>query len=78
MNDVEKIFILENEMLLSIDNYISIETKNIIIDKISKQKKILLGITNNELRNQKKIDNQMKSVINDNYFDKKPLNINNI
>ena len=78
MNDVKTILILENEMLLSIDNDISIETKNIILDKINNQKNILLGIINNELQNQKKIDNQMKPVINDNYFDKKPLNINNI
>jgi len=75
---VDKIFLLENKMLLSIDNYISPETKNIIIDKISKQKNILLGIANNELRIQEKINNQSKSVIDDNYFDKKPLNINNI
>ncbi|MEK7088754.1 MAG: hypothetical protein AAB913_01335 [Patescibacteria group bacterium] len=78
MNDIDKIFFLENEMLLSIDNYIGLETKNIIIDKIDRQKKILLKIANNELKIQEKINNEAKPVIDDNYFDKKSLNINNI
>jgi hypothetical protein len=78
MNDNEKILILQNEMLLSIDNYLSSETKKIIIDKISKQNEILLGVANNELQIQEKINNKSKPVIDDNYFDKKPLNINHI
>ncbi|MBI2631015.1 hypothetical protein HYW73_02260 [Candidatus Nomurabacteria bacterium] len=78
MNDNEKILILQNEMLLSIDSYISSETKKIIIDKISRQNEILLGVANNELQIQEKINNKSKPVIDDNYFDKKPLNINNI
>lgn len=78
MNDNEKILILQNEMLLSIDSYLSSETKKIITDKISKQNEILLGVANNELQIQEKINNKSKPVIDDNYFDKKPLNINNI
>ena len=75
---VNNIFLEENEMLLSISNYISPETKNIIIDKINKQNEILTGIANKELRIQERINNEAKPVIDDNYFDKKPLNINNI
>ena len=75
---VNNIFLLENEMFLSIGSYISPETKDIIIDKISKQNEILLGIANNELRIQKRTNNEAKPVIDDNYFNKKPLNINNI
>ena len=75
---VNKIFLLENEMLLSIANYISVETKDIIVDKISKENKILLGIANKELQIEKRINNKAKPVIDDNYFNKKPLNINNI
>ena len=75
---VNKIFLLENEMLLSIANYISVETKDIIVDKISKENKILLGIANKELQIEKRINNKAKPVIDDKYFEKKPLNINNI
>lgn len=75
---VNNIFLLENEMLLSISNYISTETKNIIIDKIGKQNEILTEIANKELRIQERINNEAKPVIDDNYFNKKPLNINNI
>jgi hypothetical protein len=75
---VNNIFLLENEMLLSIANYICPETKDIIIDKISRENKILLGVANNELRIQERINNEAKPVIDDNYFNKKPLNINNI
>ena len=78
LEQVNNIFLLENEMLLSIANYISPEIKDIIIDKISEQNKILLGVANNELRIQEKINNKSKPVIDDNYFNKKPLNINNI
>lgn len=75
---VNNIFLQENEMLLSISNYISPETKDIIIDKIGKQNEILTGIANKELRIQERINNEAKPVIDDNYFNKKPLNINNI
>ena len=75
---VNNIFLLENEMLLSIDSYISTETKSVILDKISEHNNILLGIANKELRTQERINNETKPVIDDNYFNKKPLNINNI
>ena len=75
---VNNIFLQENEMLLLISNYISPETKDIIIDKISKQNEILTGIANKEFRIQERINNEAKPVIDDNYFNKKPLNINNI
>ncbi len=75
---VNNIFLQENEMLLFIASFISPETKDIIIDKISKQNEILTGIANKELRIQEKINNEAKPVIDDNYFNKKPLNINNI
>ena len=75
---VNNIFLLENEMLLSINNYISPETKDIITDKISKQNEMLLMVANHELRIQERINNEAKPVIDDNYFNKKPLNINNI
>ena len=75
---VNNIFLQENEMLLSIANYINPETKDIIVDKISKENEILLGIANKELRIQERINNEAKPVIDDNYFNKKPLNINNI
>jgi len=75
---VNNIFLQENEMFLSIANYISPETKDIIVDKISKQNEILTGIANKELRIQERINNEAKPVIDDNYFNKKPLNINNI
>ena len=78
LEQVNNIFLLENEMLLSIANYISQETKNIIVDKISKENEILTRIANKELRIQEKINNEAKPVIDDNYFNKKPLNINNI
>ena len=75
---VNNIFLQENEMLLSISNYISPETKDIIVNKIGKQNEILAGIANKELRIQERINNEAKPVIDDNYFNKKPLNINNI
>ena len=75
---VNNIFLLENEMLLSISDYISPKTKDIIINKIGKQNEILTGIANKELRIQERINNEVKPVIDDNYFNKKPLNINNI
>ncbi len=75
---VNNIFLQENEMLLSIASFISPETKDIITDKISKQNEILLGVANKELRTQERINNTAKPVIDDNYFNKKPLNINNI
>ncbi|HAS80634.1 MAG: hypothetical protein UR25_C0002G0034 [Candidatus Nomurabacteria bacterium GW2011_GWE1_32_28] len=75
---VNNIFLLENEMLLSIDSYLDKETKNIIIYKISKENKILLEITNKEICNKKRIENETKNVIDINYFNKKPLSINNI
>ena len=75
---VNNIFLQENEMLLSIASYIGPETKDIIIDKISRENEILLGIANKELRTQERINNEAKPVIDDNYFNKKPLNINNI
>ena len=75
---VNNIFLQENEMLLSIANYIGPETKDIIVDKISKENEILAGIANKELRTQERINNTAKPVIDDNYFNKKPLNINNI
>ena len=75
---VNDIFLQENEMLLSIDNYISVETKKVIVDKITKHNDILIDIANKELRVQERINNETKPVIDDNYFDKKPLNINNI
>ena len=56
LENVNNIFLLENEMLLSLDNYITPETKDIIIDKINKQNEILLGIANGELRIQEKIN----------------------
>jgi len=75
---VNNIFLQENEMLLSIASYISPETKDIILEKIGKQNEILLGVANHELQIQEKINNEAKPVIDDNYFNKKPLNINNI
>lgn len=75
---VNNIFLQENEMLLSISNYLSPETKDIITDKISKENEILTGIANKEFRIQERINNEAKPVIDDNYFNKKPLNINNI
>ncbi len=75
---VNSIFLQENEMLMSIENYISRETKDSIVDKINKENEILLGVANRELRIQEKINNEAKPVIDDNYFNKKPLNINNI
>lgn len=78
LEHVNNIFLEENEMLLSISNFISPETKNVIVDKISKENEILTGIANKELRIQERINNEAKPVIDDNYFNKKPLNINNI
>ncbi len=78
LEHVNNIFLQENEMLLFISNFISPETKDIIIDKINKQNEILLGVANRELRTQERINNEAKPVIDDNYFNKKPLNINNI
>ena len=75
---INKLFSLEEEMLLSIESYIAPETKKKIIDKIRKQKDILMGIVNTELEIQEKIKRSVKPTIDDNYFDKKPLNINNI
>lgn len=75
---VNNIFLQENEMLLSIDGFISVETKNVIVDKITKHNDILIDIANKELKIQERINNEAKPVIDDNYFDKKPLNINNI
>lgn len=75
---VNNIFLQENEMLLSISNYIIPETKDIITDKISKENEILTGIANKEFRIQERINNEAKPVIDNNYFNKKPLNINNI
>ncbi len=75
---MENIFLSEHNMLLSIENDISHETKNIIIDKINKQEKIFLGIRNTEQRMEEKIKNESKPAIDDDYFDKKSLNINNI
>lgn len=75
---VNNIFLQGNEMLLSISNYLSPETKDIIIDKINKQNEILTVIANKELRIQERINKETKPVIDDNYFNKKPLNINNI
>ena len=78
LEHVNNIFLQENEMLLSITNYLSPETKDIITDKINKENEILAGIANKELRTQERINNTAKPVIDDNYFNKKPLNINNI
>ncbi|MFA4975734.1 MAG: hypothetical protein WC839_00725 [Candidatus Paceibacterota bacterium] len=78
LEQVNSIFLQENEMLLSIADYISPETKDIITDKISKENEILTGIANKEFRIQERINNETKPVIDDNYFNKKPLNINNI
>lgn len=75
---INNIFSLEQAMLLSISSYISIETENKIANKINKEKDIMLGIADNELQIREKINNEAKPVIDDNYFDKKPLNINNI
>ena len=75
---VNDIFLQENEMLLSIDDYISVETKNVIVDKITKHNDVFIDIANKELRIQERINNEAKPVIDDNYFNKKPLNINNI
>ena len=78
LEHVNNIFLEENEMLLSITNYLSPETKDFLADKIGKQNEILTGIANKELRIQERINNEVKPVIDDNYFNKKPLNINNI
>lgn len=78
MTENEKIFILQNEMLLSIDKYLSSKTREEILNKISEQKKILFGITSSEIRAQETAVSKPKPAIDDNYFDKKPLNINNI
>lgn len=75
---VNKIFALEKEMLLSIESHISSETKNKIIDKMKRQENILLDIANNELQTKEKIKRDKNPRIDDNYFDKKHLNINNI
>ena len=75
---VNNIFLQESEMLLSISNYLSPETKDFITDKIGKQNEILTGIVNKELRIKERINNEAKPVIDDNYFSKKPLKINNI
>lgn len=75
---VNNVFLEENEMFLSISDYLSPETKDIIIDKISKQNETLIRIANKELQIEERINNEAKPVIDDNYFDKKPLNINNI
>ncbi len=75
---INKIFSLENEMLLSIEDFIDLEIKNIITNKIIKQKNILLKITNQELKIKEKIKDESNLLINNKYFNKKSLNVNNI
>jgi hypothetical protein len=75
---INDLFAKEGEMLASLEGCISLEAKNFILNKISDQKKILLGIVDKEAKAQEKIDNRPKPAIDDNYFDKKPLNLNNI
>ncbi len=78
LKNIDEIFSIENEMLLSIENYIDSEIKNIIANKITKQKAILLKIINRELKIQEKIEDESNTSIDNKYFNKKSLNINNI
>ncbi|MEX2029161.1 MAG: hypothetical protein WD963_01620 [Candidatus Paceibacterota bacterium] len=75
---VDKMFILEIEMLTEIQDQIRPETKGRILEKINRQKDVLLEIADNELQAQEQINNRKNSAIDDNFFQKKPLNINNI
>ncbi len=78
LKNIDGIFSIENKMLLSIENYIDSEIKNIIANKIAKQKATLLKIINRELKIQEKIEDESNTSINNKYFNKKSLNINNI
>jgi hypothetical protein len=75
---VKNIFSKEVEMLKSIDRVIRPGTRNFISEKIGKQMNTLLKIADTELKEQEKINSATPPVMDENYFNKKRLNRNNI
>jgi hypothetical protein len=73
---ISELFSRESTMLSSLHGFIRPETERSIAEKIQKQKKILLGISQLRVQSQEKIANEVQPVIDGRYFDKKPLNIN--
>lgn len=78
LDQVEKIFLKESEMLHSLDGYINNTLKSSISNKIERQKQSLLEIVKKSLKIQETIDTMQKPVIDNKYFNKESLDINNI
>ncbi len=72
---VDKIFLLEKEMLSSIDHSIQPETRKMIAHKMEHQKKILHEMIARELQTQERMKRIVRPVLDDTYFSKKPLNV---
>lgn len=78
LKNIDTIYLLENRMLSSIANVLSVDAKKIITNRVNQQRDILIEIAREELRIQEVIDGEPKSIMDNNHFEKKQFYIKNI